>query len=437
MILGWSCNFTGDGLWVFRSAAFFDSSRLSVGYLRKCRRKFISESLLAPFSHLTGTRGVTKTAHMLMTEHEGKNLLRAAGVPTPAGWLVERPEEILRSSFTYPAAVKAQVRGGGRGKSGGIVRVEDPQSAAEAAGRILEMDFGGERPSAVLMESWLEIERELYLSAAVDGGAGGYMLLYSPAGGVDVEGAPPPVRYPVGLPRNFRVHEFRGLLSPLEGDSSVREKVLRIARSLLRVAWAHDCTTVEINPFAVLAGGSLMAVDAKIVRDDSAAFRDFEIAEAIRASNSREPKPVERCLAAGLMLIPMEGNVGLISGGAGMTMATMDLIQAAGGSPACFLDCSANPTPEGYRLAFEMLDGDPGVRSILVSIFGGATQMDRVARVIRDIMNDRESAKAVVFRLNGTNAGAVQGIFDNLGIRNHATLDAAVAEAVSLAGPSA
>jgi succinyl-CoA synthetase beta subunit len=217
----------------------------------------------------------------------------------------------------------------------------------------------------------------------------------------------------------------------------VREKVLRIARSLLRVAQLHDCTTVEINPLAVLAGGSLMAADAKIVRDESAAFRNSGIAEAIRALNSHEPKLVERCLAAGLMLIRMEGNVGLISGGAGMTMATMDLIQAAGGRPACFLDCSASPTPKGYGLAFEMLDADPGVRSILVSIFGGATQMDRVARVMHDIMDERESEKPVVFRLNGTNAGAVQGIFDNAGIRNHVTLDAAVAEAVSLAGESA
>ena len=132
------------------------------------------------------------------------------------------------------------------------------------------------------------------------------------------------------------------------------------------------------------------------------------------------------------MLVWLDGEVGLISGGAGMTMASMDLIGDAGGRPACFLDCSNNPTPDGYRLAFDLLDQAPAVKVILVSIFGGLTQMDRVARVMKDIMQQRRSRKPVVFRLNGTNAKQVADIFAGTGLSNHATLESAVAEAVAI-----
>lgn len=374
---------------------------------------------------------------MLLTEYEGKCLLKDAGIKVPGGILLRSGEALARRKVTYPVAVKAQVASGGRGKAGGVVHAPTSLEARAAIQRILDTRFGEERPSAILIEPWLAIRREVYLSITIDAAADGYVLLYSPHGGVDIETAEPPLRYDIGPAHRFRSYRLREILATVERDLSFREKVIALARRLVELASSKDCITIEINPLALLEDGSVVAADAKVVRDESAAFRAADIRAAIDAAHKREPKPVARALAGDLMLVWLDGEVGLISGGAGMTMATMDLIGEAGGRPACFLDCSANPTPAGYRLAFDLLDHEPEVKVILVSIFGGLTQMDRVARVMRDIMQERKSRKPVVFRLNGTNAGRVQEIFDDAGLHNFTELEGAVAEAMAAANKGA
>ena len=369
---------------------------------------------------------------MLLTEFEGKCLLRDAGVRVSGGFLARSADAVTRRKLPYPVAVKAQVATGGRGKAGGVVRAATPAKARTAARRILAMRFGDERPAAVLIEPWLAIKRELYLSVTVDPAAQGYVVLYAPRGGIAIEQGKPPVRYEVGPERNFRAYRMREIVREVEPDASLREKVIALARRLVELASMRDCLTVEINPRAQLDDGSLIAADAKIVRDEYAAFRAPDIAAAIATGHKQQSRPIARALAGDLMLVWLDGEVGLISGGAGMTMASMDLIGDAGGRPACFLDCSNNPTPQGYRLAFELLDQAPAVKVILVSIFGGLTQMDRVARVMTDIMRERRSRKPVVFRLNGTNAKRVDDIFAGTGLHNHATLEGAVAEAVAV-----
>ena len=370
---------------------------------------------------------------MLLTEYEGKCLLREAGVAVCDGFLARSADALARRKPRYPVAVKAQVPSGGRGKAGGVVRATTSAGARSAIRRLLAMRFGEEKPAAVLVEPWLAIKRELYLSVTVDQAAEGYVVLYAPRGGVDIEHGTPPVRYDIGPARNFRAHRLREIVRALEPDASVREKMIVLARRLVELASTRDCVTVEINPLALLDDGSLVAADAKIVRDEYAAFRAPDIAASISNANKKRSQPIARALAGDLMLVWLDGEVGLVSGGAGMTMATMDLIGDAGGRPACFLDCSANPTPAGYRLAFDLLDKAPKVKVILVSIFGGLTQMDRVARVMKDIMQQRRSRKPVVFRLNGTSAKRVEEIFAGTGLRNHATLESAVAESVAIA----
>jgi succinyl-CoA synthetase beta subunit len=370
---------------------------------------------------------------MLLTEHEGKALLASVGVAVPPGVVVRSAGAVVRRKLPYPVAVKAQVASGGRGKAGGVVRADSPLRARAAVSKLLATKFGVETPQAVLVEPWLAIERELYLSVTVDAAADGYAVLYSPRGGVDVEEGAAPARYDVGPARNFRAYRLREALAGIEADAAVRERVVALARRLLLLASSRDCTTVEINPLAKLADGSLIAADAKVVRDDYARFRAADIAERIDADHARQPKAIARALAGDLMLVWLDGEVGLISGGAGMTMAAMDLIADAGGRPACFLDCSANPTPQGYRLAFELLDGEPRVKVILVSIFGGLTQMDRVARVMQEIISERRSRKPVVFRLNGTNVTQANEILAQAGLHNNATIEEAVREALALA----
>jgi succinyl-CoA synthetase beta subunit len=367
---------------------------------------------------------------MLLDEWQGKCLLRSAGIAVPKGRLISAPDEARDLRLAFPVAVKAQLARGGRGKAGGVIKAADADAARAAAVRLLDTEFSGERPDHVLVEEWQPAARELYLSVTIDGEADGYSVLYSPAGGIDVETSRPAARYPVGHPDAFRGHEFRRVVSGVDDDATVRERIVALARRLLRLARARDCLTIEINPLIMTAEGALVAADAKVVCDTAAAFRAADVQRLVRASREREDEWCRRCLEADLMLVRLKGDVGLISGGAGMTMAVMDLIERAGGRPACFLDCSANPTPTGYRLAFSLLDHASEVRAILVSVFGGATQMERVARVMTDIMAERRAGKPVVFRLNGTNADEASAILREAGLVNHATLEEAVSNVV-------
>lgn len=378
---------------------------------------------------------------MMMLEHEGKRFLAAVGVRVPEGIVIEagQPLDEAPARITaFPVALKAQVRSGGRGRQGGVQQVKETGALAATMRKLFDTEFGGEKPAALLVEPWLSIEREAYLSVTVDARAEGYVVMYSPRGGVDIEEGPPPVCYPVGTPWSFRVHEFRALLDGVEADYQWREKVVGLAQRLVRAASAHDCTTIEINPLVKLADGTLVAADAKVVRDEWAVFRNAEIREWREAEKRRADPLLRACLDMQHMYVRLDGDIGLISGGAGMTMAAMDMIADYGGRPACFLDCSPGPTStRGYRPAFAMLDADPQVKVILVSVFGGGTQMQRVANSMKEIMVERRSTKPVVFRLDGTNVNQVPGIFAQFGAHNHARLEDAVAEAIRLAGARA
>ncbi len=279
----------------------------------------------------------------MLLEHEAKRLLGEMGVTVPRGIVLragESPEGIKARIAGYPVGVKAQVRSGGRGKQGGVQRVEDAGGLADVAKRLFATRFGEETPSALLIEPWLAIRREAYLSVTIDGRAEGYVVLYAPQGGIDIEEGAPPARYEVGAPWNFRAHELRSVLEAAESDYQWREKVIALAQRLVRAAAMHDCTTIEINPLAQLEDGSYVAADAKIVCDEWAAFRNAGIDAQRQAEKARADERLRACLDMQHMYVRLDGDIGLISGGAGMTMAAMDLIAAHGGRPACFLDCS-------------------------------------------------------------------------------------------------
>jgi len=362
---------------------------------------------------------------MLITEHEGKALLEAHGVPVPPGSVIRNAAQARRWRHGFPVAVKAQVASGGRGKAGGVVKAGSGEEAEAAAHELFAREFNGERPGALLMEPWLDHPRELYLGITVDGSTGGYAVLYSPTGGVEVE-QQAPVKYAFGAPGNFRTHELRRLLTTIEQDGSVRERVIALARRLLYMTTAIDAMTIEVNPLALMPDGKLLALDAKVVRDEAAAFRHADVTAAMEQMRRREHPTVAKAIKGNLTMVWLDGNVGLISGGAGMTMAVMDLVADAGARPACFLDCSSNPTPAGYALAFKLLDAEPQVKAILVSIFGGGTHMDRVARVMNEIMKKRRSRKPVVFRMNGTGRERADEVMRAAGLYNHPTIESAV-----------
>jgi succinyl-CoA synthetase beta subunit len=377
---------------------------------------------------------------VLMLEHEAKSLLRFVGIETPQGQVHDRTAtsgKVQAWPGAYPVAVKAQVHGGGRGKQGGVLKADDEAAVTEAISKLLAASFDGETPESVLIEPWVKIQRELYLSLTVDGRADGYVLLYSPVGGVDIESGPPPSRYEFGRPENFRGYAFRAMLEKHEDDYRVREKLIVLAQRMVAMAAASDCVTIEINPLVVLEDGSLLAVDAKISCDEWASFRNERIRDMITDERQRVDPMLRACLDMGHMYVRLEGDIGLISGGAGMTMAAMDMIAAKGGKPACFLDASPGPTSaRGYRPAIAMLDADPTVKVILVSVFGGGTQMQRVANAMKEVLGERPRTKPVVFRLDGTNIDQVPDILASFGAFNHESLEEAVADAVLQAGKS-
>jgi len=369
---------------------------------------------------------------MLLTEYEGKQRLRDYGIAIPEGLLISKPEQIHRWKGDFPVAIKAQVASGGRGKAGGVLRAENASQLLTQAQTLLTMEFSGEKPRSLLVEPWIPHEREIYLALTIDVTAGGYVIVYSPQGGVEVENQQP-VQYSFGAPRAFRAQALREILAPVESDGSLRERIITFARRLLYLATAIDAITVEINPLIVLSNGHLLALDAKIVRDEAAAFRHADLSAAIKTSRKREPRAMAQALAGNLMMVWLEGEIGLISGGAGMTMAAMDMIADEGAQAACFLDCSSNPTPAGYSLAFKILDAEPQVKAILFSIFGGGTHVDRVARTLHDILKKRRSKKPVVIRMNGTGRFEADAFMQSVGLTNHPTLEAAVTEVVTLA----
>lgn len=370
---------------------------------------------------------------MLLPESHGKRLLASHKIPVPAGWTAATAAELSDASIDFPVVLKADVASGGRGKAGGVRRCDTAAEAAAAFDAIMQTRFGGELPRGVLVEPWLSIARELYLAVTVDGSAGGFVVLYAPQGGMDVESGPPPTRYEVGVARDFRAHRLRRILKDVEPDAALRERVIALARQLVRLAAAQDCITVEINPLMVLEGGKLVCGDAKVVRDEAAAFRSADIAAELDLAHAGESEPQRRCREARLMLVPLDGDIGLISSGAGMTMAVMDAIEAAGGRPACFLDCSGNPTPEGFSLAFDLLEDDATVSAILVSVFGGGMHTDRVARTLIDILARKACRKPVVFRLNGTGGERATALLEAAGYHNHQSLEEAVASTLQRA----
>lgn len=367
---------------------------------------------------------------MLLTEAQGKTLLAAVRIPVPAGRLVGTASEAAAVNLPYPVAVKAQVAVSGRGLQGGVVRCDTPDEVRHAFDAVTAIAFDGVAAKEVLVEEWLYVAREIYLSVTVDATTGGMVVLYSPAGGIGVESTPP-TRYDVGLPHDFRAHKLRDVLAPVESDRVVREKVVALCRRLVGAAEAHSCMTIEINPLVMQRDGTLVAADAKVVLDDAAAFRSARIAELLHAAMADEVDDVRHCLELGLSVVWLNGDVGLVSSGAGMTMAAMDALAAVGAAPACFLDVSGNPTPAGFAAAIGLLDRHPDVTSILISIFGGGMHVDRVARTLLSIAAGRTSTKPLSLRLGGSGTELASKILADAGYTNHRSLESAVAAAAA------
>jgi succinyl-CoA synthetase beta subunit len=366
---------------------------------------------------------------MNLHEHQAKELLARYGVAVPRGRLARRPAEAAAAARALGGAlwvVKAQVHSGGRGKAGGVVLCRSPEEAEAAAARLLgsrlvtpQSDGTGLPVEAVLVEEGTAIAHELYLSLLVDRTRPALAFVASTDGGMEIEEVArdrPDRIVTVALPPSgYAPFVGRRLAFALGLESEARSALSALAETLAKLFVECDASLVEINPLVVTTAGELRVLDAKITLDDNALERHADLA-AWDDPNQRPAAEVE-AEKAGLNYVALSGTIGCMVNGAGLAMATMDLIKLSGGEPANFLDVGGDATAERVTAAFRLILSNPEVRAVLVNIFGGIVRCDLIAEGIVQAVRDVGVRVPVVVRLEGTRAEEGRELLARSGVR--------------------
>ena len=375
---------------------------------------------------------------MNIHEYQAKDIFRTHGIPIPPGGVATTPTEAeaLARRFASTVVVKAQVHAGGRGKAGGVKLAKTPEETRDIASKILGMQIKGLTVQKVLVTPAADIATEAYVGIIVDRASKRPVFMVSPAGGIDIEevAAKTPdkiMRLPVDpvyglLP--FQALQMGLFLYP---DIKQARAAAKIMQQLYGAFWASGASLAEINPLVTTPGGEVVALDAKMGIDDNELDRRPELA-LLRDESAENPAEV-RAREAGLTFIKLDGNVGCVVNGAGLAMATMDLVKYYGGEPANFLDIGGSSNPEKVVAALEIITSDPHVRSILFNIFGGITRTDDVANGIVTATRTSPLKVPIVIRLTGTNEEVAVKILQDNGFSAMTEMDAAVQRAVELA----
>lgn len=368
---------------------------------------------------------------MKLYEYMAKDVLARAGIAVPRGRIVSTPQQAADAcSELGPVAVKAQVLTGGRGKAGGIRLANDPAEAAEAARLVLGANINGLVVDRVLCEQRLDIARELYVAIAVEAAARRPVLIASTQGGVDIEQVPEKSIYRrlIDLPWGLFGYAAREITrrSGLEGPLASR--VVDTMMRMYQVFRRQDAELVEINPLAVLSDGSVVAADARIAIDDDALYRHRDLPLVEEQSETER-----RVKALGLSYVELAGDIAVMANGAGITMATLDIIERYGGRPANFLDAGGGAAVEPTAKALAILLARRP-RAILINIFGGITRCDDVAQAIIQVQREEGIDVPLVVRLAGTNEAQGTELLRGAGIDVFGSMDDAAAHVVALVG---
>jgi succinyl-CoA synthetase beta subunit len=371
-------------------------------------------------------------------EYQAKDILRAHGVPIPPGEIATTPDqaEAIARRFNTTVVIKAQVHAGGRGKAGGVKLAKDPAAARAIAGMILGMQIKGLPVQKVLVTPAEEIATEAYVGVILDRASRTPVFMVSRAGGIDIEEVA--ARTPEKITR-MRVDTRYGLLTfqamelgfALYDDIKQARAAAAIMQKLYAAFMASGASLAEINPLVTTPTGDVVALDAKMVIDDNELDRRPAIA-ALRDDSGEAPSEVA-AREASLTFIKLDGDVGCVVNGAGLAMATMDLVKYYGGHPANFLDIGGSSNPEKVVNALRIITSDPNVKAILFNIFGGITRTDDVANGIVTATKANPLKVPIVIRLTGTNEELAVKILKANGFSASADMDEAVQEAVTLA----
>ena len=378
---------------------------------------------------------------MNLHEYQAKELFARFGLPVLPGQVAASPEEArdIAASIGGTVVVKAQVPVGGRGKAGGIQLARTPDEAFHKARQVLALTIKGLPVRRVLVTQAADIARELYLAIVLDRGRKLPLVMLSAEGGVDIEEVARTrperiVRRPVPLD-GIRPYQARSLLKPLLGDGRLVAQAAEVLLKLWRLYHDSDCTLAEINPLAVTADGRVLALDAKVILDDNAEFRHREW--TTWRDPEEETPGARMARERGLSYVKLDGDIGCVVNGAGLAMATMDLIKHYGGEPANFLDVGGSSSPEKVTTAIQIITGDAaqgqGIRALLFNIFGGITRCDDVANGIVQALERAPLQVPLVIRLTGTNEEAARKILAAHGLTATTRMDEGVRTAIAKA----
>jgi succinyl-CoA synthetase beta subunit len=372
---------------------------------------------------------------MKIHEYQGKEILRQYGVPVPRGEVAFAADEVRAISQrlgTGVTVVKAQIHAGGRGKGGGVKVVKSADEARDAAVKMLGMKLvtyqtgpDGSIVKRVLIEEGLQIARELYLGLVIDRSTQQPVLMVSQEGGVEIEkvAAETPDRIFkafIDPALGLQPHQARRLAFNLGLKGDQVGKAVKVMMALYQAFVATDASLLEVNPLIVTAGGDLLALDAKLNFDDNALYRHANIKE-LRDLDEEAPLEVEASKYS-LNYIKLDGSIGCMVNGAGLAMATMDIIKLAGGEPANFLDVGGGANAEQIKNAFRILTSDTSVKAVLINIFGGILRCDVLAQGVIAAVKDLGVSVPIVIRMEGTNVNEGKQMLRESGL-NFTTAD--------------
>jgi len=386
---------------------------------------------------------------MKIHEYQAKAILARHGVPVPRGETLSDPSEaaaIARRLGTKVVVVKAQIHAGGRGKGGGVKLARSPEDAEKLAKAMIGMTLvthqtgpEGRHVSRVLIEEGLQMQRELYLSIVLDRAAGKPVIMASAAGGMDIEevaASTPEKIAKVYIEPGVGIVPFeaRQLGFAIGLDGAQVNKFVKVVTALYDSYLATDASLLEINPLVVTAGGDLLALDAKMNFDDNALYRHPDIRE-LRDLGEEDPLEIEAS-KFNLNYIHLDGNIGCMVNGAGLAMATMDIIKLAGGEPANFLDVGGGANAEQIRNAFKILMSDKNVKAVLINIFGGILRGDVLAQGVIAAVKELGVPVPIVIRMEGTNVDEGKRLLKDskMNFTTADSMDEAAKKVVELAG---
>lgn len=379
---------------------------------------------------------------MNIHEYQAAEIIADFGVPVNRGIVCSTPEEVRAAAEQLggTVVVKAQVHTGGRGKAGGVKLARTPEEAFTAAQQILGLDIKGHIVHKVLVAPGVDIAREFYLGVVLDRDARKLAMMASGEGGVDIEEVaretPEKIHYATADPM-LGLHDYqaRELAFALGIEPSLVNGFARIAKQLFNAYIQTDATLAEINPLVLTGDNQWQALDSKISFDDNALFRHKDF-EALRDLNEEEPTELE-ARAHGISFVKLDGNIGCVVNGAGLSMATMDAIKLYGGEPANFLDVGGGASAEQVTKALQLVLADPNVNAILINIFGGITRGDIVATGLVEALKTLELSIPLVVRLVGTNQEEGRRILHGAGIDAVETMEEAAQRVVAAAQSAA